>query len=83
MDTKRFGIEFLGPALAILRKRSGKTASEVALEIGRSHTGVSRYENGGRELTSRILFRYLDAVNATFVDLHEAIQQVRSASGEV
>lgn len=76
MVTNRFDLmRALGPALAALRKQSGKTARQVAREIGRSNTGVSRYECGQREISIEILFKYLAAVGASLGDLDEAIQQ--------
>ena len=80
MDTNQIDFEEnLGPALAALRKRSGKSGRQVAKEIGRSHAGVYRYENGRSDFSAWTLFKYLVAVNASLVDLHEAIhEQVRS-----
>jgi transcriptional regulator with XRE-family HTH domain len=75
VDTNRIVFKTLGPALAALRRQSGKTGPQVAKEIGRSHTIVYRYEHGYRELSTFMLFRYLTAVNASLVDLHEAMQQ--------
>ena len=77
-------METLGPALVVLRKRSGKSGRQVAREIGRSHTGVYRYENGRSDFSTRTLLKYLAAVNASLVDLHEAIHlQVGSSTKNV
>lgn len=75
MDLKRT----LGPALAELRKRSGKSGHQVAREIGRSQPIVSRYESGRRIPSTTMLFKYLAAVNASLSDLDEAIQIQKQA----
>lgn len=72
--------ESLGPALAVLRKRSGKTCRQVASEIGRSFAVVSRYERGRRDLSTETLFKYLAAVNASLTDLQEVIQKLVDSS---
>lgn len=71
--------EHLGPALAALRQRAQMTAYEVAKRIGRSPSGVSRYENGQGVINSKVLLKYLNAVGANLSDLQDAIRQVGQA----
>ena len=63
----------LGPALAWLRRRCGKKGKDVAAEIGRTTSEVSRYERGRRRPSIRSILRYLDAVGADLRELEEMI----------
>jgi transcriptional regulator with XRE-family HTH domain len=69
--------EFLGPALVVLRKRDRKSARAVAKEMERSPAVISRYEQGGRDISSRDLLRYLKVVGASLAELHLALKVLK------
>ena len=72
-----YGLEDVGPALRRLRKARGLRQGEVAAKMGISRNGPSRYEQPGTNLQLSNLLGYLDALGATFDDLH------RELTGEV
>ena len=69
--------EFLGPALAALRKRREMSARAVSSQIKRSYSVISRYEQGERDIKSRDLLRYLKAVGSSFSELHDVMKVLR------
>ena len=72
-----------GPALAFLRRRSGKTQEEVAAAAAMARSQVSDYENG-RTVNLKIstLVRYLRAVEADLYDLYAVIEQFERRVGK-
>ena len=73
----------LGKALRRLRQRSGLTSAEVARRLGmkRSSSGqIARWERGQCSPSASALWRYLDAVDASFMKLHSEITAAKAAS---
>lgn len=65
--------EYLGPALATLRKRRSIPVRSMAEQLGVSASLLSRCESGRRDFSSRELLRYLEIVRATLTELHVAM----------
>ncbi len=63
----------IGPALRRLRKAHGLSQEQVAAELGISRTGPSRYEKPGTNMQLSSLLAYLQAIDATFEDLHREL----------
>jgi transcriptional regulator with XRE-family HTH domain len=51
-----------GERLTILRRRSGKSASALAQEIGTSHTTIRRLESGDSGIGFDIVYRVLSVL---------------------
>ncbi len=74
-------LEFLGAALAVLRRRSGKMQKEISDETGMSRSQVSRYERGRDTPNLVTLVRYLSTIGSDFRALHEALQEIKISAG--
>ncbi len=66
-------LEDLGPALKRLRAARGLTQEALAVRFGRQVQTISRLEQPGSNLKVTTLLRYLNALDASFDDLHRAI----------
>jgi transcriptional regulator with XRE-family HTH domain len=58
-------VEGLGPRLAALRKRSGRTQYEVAQELGLRESQVSHWETGTRSPSGLSLVRLAGVLGCT------------------
>jgi hypothetical protein len=65
--------EYLGPALATLRRRRKIPLRFVAKKLDISVHVLSRCETSQRDLTTRNLLQYLEIVRATLTDLDVAM----------
>ena len=68
-------LHHLGPALRLLRVRSGLLQKEISDQTGMSRSQVSRYERGMDTPNLVTLSKYLNTVGAHFGDLHRAMHQ--------
>ncbi len=62
----------IGATLRALRKQRGLSDSDVAQRMGYGANGrhyVNRWERGDRGISAACLWRYLEAIDATFSDL--------------
>lgn len=62
----------IGATLRVLRRRRGFSGAEVAVRMGYGANGrhyVNRWERGDRGISAACLWRYLEAIDATFSDL--------------
>lgn len=55
----------LGSKLRTLRERSGMTTRMMGERIGKSHSQVTKYENGTHEPTLTILLKYKEIFNVS------------------
>lgn len=74
-------LDYLGAALTVLRRRTGKMQKDVSDETGMSRSQVSRYERGRDTPNLVTLVKYLSTIEGDFRDLHDAIQEVKALSG--
>ena len=73
----------IGAAMRALRKGRGLSGSEVAERMGYGANGkhnVNRWERGVRGIAASGLWRYLEAVGATFADLDHELGIERAGS---
>lgn len=74
---KEDDLKYLGPALRYLRIRSGLKQRDIANGAGVTKAMISSYESGGRDPSLRSLFRVLQTLDCTLVELHDAMLCVR------
>ena len=65
----------LGPALRMLRRRSGLQQRQLADRAGFTRPQLSGYERGHHFPSLPSLWRHLDALGATLADLERAMHQ--------
>ncbi len=73
----------IGAALRALRKRRSLSDAEVAERMGYGANGkhyVNRWERGDRGITAALLWRYLQAIGATFADLGRELDERPAAN---
>lgn len=54
-----------------LRRRSGRSAEEVAKMIGKSRSVIWKYENGFTDISIKTLIRLLEIYNASIFDVFD------------
>lgn len=74
-------LEYLGTALAVLRRRTGKMQKDVSDDTGMSRSQVSRYERGRDTPNLVTLVKYLSAIGCDLRDLHDTLQEVKALAG--
>ena len=67
-------LEGLGPALRLLRRRSGKTQREIAKAAGISKNLLSNWETGATQPSMESLAKTLDVLDMDLLDLHNTIR---------
>jgi transcriptional regulator with XRE-family HTH domain len=67
-------LEGLGPALRLLRRRSGKTQREIAKAAGISKNLLSNWETGATHPSMESLAKTLDVLGVDLLDLHNTIR---------
>ncbi|MEM7587168.1 MAG: helix-turn-helix transcriptional regulator [Acidobacteriota bacterium] len=71
----------IGPALKAMRKARRIRQSEVAQTVGRSEPSISRIERAGSNPQMSNLLAYLEAIDASMLDLHDQLIQRRDSVG--
>lgn len=54
-----------------LRRRSGRSAEEVAKMIGKSRSVIWKYENGFTDISIKTLIKLLEIYNASIFDVFD------------
>lgn len=70
-------IEHLGKALAILREKTGKTQLQIGEAANVTPSMISKWERSKEKPTLESLWKTLNAMGCTWIDLEAALRFVR------